>query len=92
MKKITLKEIDKENWQFALYENPNQDWIGDFVYSPESFVDLSMLILLSEEEKRKAKSNRSFLIELSQRIRSNFKEFQNRALKREEYEFILKQH
>ena len=47
MKKITLKEIDKENWQFALYENPNQDWIGDFVYSPESFVDLSMLIFFS---------------------------------------------
>ena len=88
--KIKLKEIDKENWRFVLYENPDEEWIGDFVYSPISFVDLSMLILLNEVEKGKAMINRNFLIELSEKIRDNYKEYLKRSLKREDYEFISK--
>lgn len=38
MDKIELKEIDRENWQFILYETTAKKWIGDFVYSPQSFI------------------------------------------------------
>ena len=76
--KIKLKKIDLENWRFVLYETENKDWIGSFVYSPVSFVDLSMLIILSPEEKNKAEIDRTFLIELSENIRNNYKEFLTR--------------
>jgi len=87
-KKIELKEIDKEHWKFVLYETSQNEWIGNFVYSPSSFVDLSMLILLSEDEKQEAMENRNFLIELSDEIRDNYKSFQDRALKRENYKLL----
>ena len=86
--KTKLKEIDREIWRFIIYETSKGDWVGDFVYSPISAVDLSMLILLNENEKSKAKANRNYLIELSESIRNNFKEYLKRSLNRDNYEFL----
>jgi len=83
MNKTQLIQIDIENWRFVLYEAPSKEWFGDFVYSPISVVDLSMLIKLSDDEKLKASKDRSFLIELSENIRNNHKTFLQRALDRE---------
>ena len=87
--KTKLREIDREHWRFVLYEGPDKGWVGDFVYSPISFVDLSMLISLSDAEKRKAMINRNYLIKLSEKIRNNYEYYLKRSLKREDYEFIL---
>src|SRR5690554_7855488 len=85
MTKTILKEIDQENWRFTLYESPDSKWYGDFIYSPQSFVDLSMLIALSDEEKKSALQNRNFLIELSEKIRNNYKDYLNRSLNQEDF-------
>jgi len=90
MTKTILKEIDQENWRFTLYESPDSKWYGDFIYSPQSFVDLSMLIELSDEEKKSALQNRDFLIELSEKIRNNYKDYLNRSLNHEDFEFDWK--
>ncbi len=87
MYKEYLKVIDKENWRFILYESQNGNWIGDFSYSPKSFIDLSLLIQLTDNEKTKAQNDRSFLIELSDLIRNNYNEFMNRALNRDKFQF-----
>lgn len=87
MTKTILTEIDKENWRFTLYESPDSNWYGDFIYSPQSFVDLSMLLKLSDEEKASASHNREFLIELSEKIRNNYKDYLQRALNRKDFEF-----
>ncbi|WP_420320503.1 hypothetical protein [Flagellimonas sp.] len=90
MTKTILKEIDQENWRFTLYESPDSNWYGDFIYSPQSFVDLSMLIKLSDEEKKSTLQNRGFLIELSEKIRNNHKDYLNRSLNKEDFEFDWK--
>jgi len=90
MTKTILKEIDQENWRFTLYESPDSKWYGNFIYSPQSFVDLTMLIALSDEEKKSALQNRDFLIELSEKIRNNYKVYLNRSLNQEDFEFDWK--
>jgi hypothetical protein len=90
MTKTILKKIDQENWRFTLYESPDSNWYGDFIYSPQSFVDLSMLIELSDEEKKSTLQNRDFLIELSEKIRNNYKDYLNRSLNQEDFEFDWK--
>ncbi len=90
MTKTLLKEIDEENWRFTLYESPDFNWYGDFIYSPQSFVDLSMLIELTDTEKKSALQNRDFLIELSEKIRNNYKHYLNRSLNQEDFEFDWK--
>ena len=85
--KIKLKKIDTENWRFVLYESETGDWIGRFIYSPASYVDLSMFITLNAEEKSKSKVDRNYLIELSENIRNNYKEFLIRSEK--ENKFII---
>jgi len=90
MTKMILKKIDQENWRFTLYESPDSKWYGCFIYSPQSFVDLSMLIELSDEEKKSALQNRDFLIELSEKIRNDYKDYLNRSLNQEDFEFDWK--
>jgi hypothetical protein len=85
--KANLTQIDKEDWRFILYETVNGRWIGDFVYSPQSFVDLSMLIELTDSEKALAQENRQYLIELSEIIRNNYNDYLKRALNRDNYLF-----
>ncbi len=87
MNKVSLTQIDKENWRFILYETINGKWIGDFVYSPQSFVDLSMLIELTDSEKALAEKERQFLIDFSETIRNNYNDYMKRALNRENYKF-----
>ncbi|QXP52503.1 hypothetical protein [Cellulophaga sp. HaHa_2_1] len=87
MQKILLNKIDQENWMFTLYENTNGIWYGDFMYSPSSFVDMSMLIELTDKEKKLAFENRFFLIELSEKIRTNYTIYQSRTLNQKDFEF-----
>lgn len=90
MTKTILKEIDQENWRFTLYESPDSNWYGNFIYSPKSFADLSMLIELSDDEKKSALHNRDFFIELSEKIRNNYNDYLNRSLNQEDFEFDWK--
>ncbi len=83
--KIKLKEIDREYWKFILYETPDEKWIGYFTYSPTSFVDLSMYIILSNEKKLKAKKNRDYLIELSENVRNNYKKYLKKSIDEENF-------
>lgn len=86
MPKINLTEIDDENWRFTLYETSDKKWISSFSYSPQSFIDLEMLIELTDDEKVKAESDRQFLIDMADRVRNNYKGFLERALNRDNYE------
>lgn len=87
MEKIKLTQIDQENWRFILYESQSGNWYGDFDYSPISFVDSSILIEFTEKEKRLASENRDYLIELSESIRKNYKDYEFRSLSPEAFEF-----
>jgi len=87
MEKANLTKIDVEKWRFILYETINGKWIGDFVYSPQSFVDLSMLIELTDSEKALAEKNRQYLIDFSEDIRNNQNDYLKRALNRDNYLF-----
>ena len=90
MKKTQLILSDKENWKFSLYTTPEDKWYCDFCYSPQSFIDLSMLIQLTDDEQKKAQSNREFLIELADNIRDNYKEYFSRSLDRSDFIFVDK--
>jgi hypothetical protein len=87
MEKIILTEIDKENWQYVLYETFDKNWICDIVYSPLSFVDLSMLIQLDNDQKSKIHLDRNYLLELTTKIRDNYKDYLSTALDRNRFEF-----
>jgi len=87
MSMIQLTKIDEEYWRFTLYESERGKWIADFTYSPKHFVDLSMLIELTDNEKIKSIQDRRFLIDLSERIRDNYADFFPRALIRKDYTF-----
>ncbi|WP_313374423.1 hypothetical protein [Chishuiella sp.] len=88
--KTTLKEIDGENWKFTLYESQDSNWYVDVVYSPRSFVDLSMLIKLNEEEKNTAINNRDNLIKLCDKIRDNYEHYQSKSINRDNFQFDWK--
>ncbi len=75
-----IKKLDMEPWQFTLYEVDDREWIVSFPYSPKSFVDSSMSILLTEEEKLNAKEDRQYLIGFSEKLRNNHAEYSDRAL------------
>ncbi len=83
--KIELTEIDTERWRFTLYQTSDQKWIADVVYSPTSHFDASMYIMLTKLEKRKAQENRAYLVEWSDNIRDNYKQFLGKALDRNDY-------
>ena len=82
---IELNQIDKENWRFILYEDKDGNWFGRFPYSPQSAVDLFMIIMLTNEEQKKAMSDRNFLIKLSDTIRNKYKDFLKRAIDRNQF-------
>jgi hypothetical protein len=88
MDRIRLTKIDKENWRFILYESVQKNWFVSFSYSPQSFVDLSMLIELTNDEKEKAKDNRQFLIDFSEKVRSNFKDYLARAKNTDDFVIV----
>ena len=90
MKKTILKEIDEENWKFTLYESQDSNWYVDVVYSPKSFVDLSMLIKLTEEEKKTVINSRENLIKLCDKIRDNYEDYLSQSINRENFEFDWK--
>ena len=83
--KKRLTKIDMERWRFVLYTDEDGDWFGDFSYAPKSWIDLSMLIQLTPEEKQQASNNRDFLIQLSEEIRNNFRNFFPRSEDRKKY-------
>lgn len=85
MPRIRLNKIDVERWRFILYETPDKKWIASFSYSPQSFIDLSMLIELKDDEKIKAEFNRQFLIEMADNVRSSHEKFIERALNHDNY-------
>lgn len=85
MSKTPLRQIDIERWMFVVYETPDEDWVVDFSYSPRSYIDLSMLIQLTDDEKDKAKIQREFLIELSHQIRAEPNTYFQRALSRDDF-------
>lgn len=87
MHKIKLNKIDIERWRFVLYETPDKKWIARFSYSPQSSVDLSMLIELTNDEKFKAESDRQYLIDMADNVRNSYKVFIERALNRKDYIF-----
>lgn len=57
------------------------DWVGMFSYSPKSYVDATLTINLSEQEKQKAKSDRNFLIDMANDIRKNYRNYFGRSEK-----------
>ena len=87
MSKENLTQIDIENWSFTLYETADGKWIGEFVYSPYSYIDWNMLIELTDLEKTIAQNNRQYLIDLSEAIKNNYKNYLHRALDRNNYHF-----
>ncbi|MCZ8329861.1 MAG: hypothetical protein O9282_00970 [Flavobacterium sp.] len=80
MEKIKLFQIDIENWRFTLYESQSKELYASFPYSPRSFIDLEIFIKLTEEEKIKAKNDRNFLLEISDDVRNNYKNYFSRTI------------
>ena len=78
MKKII--ELDDRAWEYTLYEVDDSEWIVSFAYSPKSYVDASLTIRLTEEEKKKAQQDSEFLSKLSKRLRNKYKDYYPRAL------------
>ncbi len=86
-KKQQLKKIDSVSWTYILYESSNQDWLCDFPYSPRSYVDISMLIRLTDEEKQKAQESKQFLFDFSKKFKDDHTLYYHREVKRSEYIF-----
>lgn len=88
IEKISITEIDRENWRFILYESEDETLYGSFVYSPQSFIDLSMIIELTEDEKRKYESSRIEFLKFADEIRFNHNEYIQRRLDEKKFKFI----
>lgn len=88
--KINLKEIAIERWRYILYESDDQDLYIHVHYSPVSFIDLSMLIKLTEQEKQNYLSDGEFLNKHSEQITYYFKDYLHRSLNPSEFNFIAK--
>jgi len=83
-----LHEIDREHWQFILYESDAGELFVDMVYSPVSVVDTTMLIRLNKEEENWARNDRERFVEHVGHMRYYFTRYIER---REDYEqFELK--
>jgi hypothetical protein len=80
LEKKKLFQVDIEHWRFTLYESENKELYASFPYSPMSFTDLEIFIKLTNEEEIKARNDRKFLIEVSEDVRDNYKEYFSRAL------------
>jgi hypothetical protein len=87
MNKINLVQVDIENWLFTIYESKDGIWFGNFTYSPQSFIDLSMLIEFNESEKLNAQNDRQFLINLSFSIRNNYQNYLSKSLDKSNFIF-----
>lgn len=85
--KIKLTKIDSEPWQFILYRGENNQLFAKFYYSPQSYIDLNLLIKLTEEESNNVKINRIFLIELATKIRNDYTKYIGRGLDLNQYQF-----
>lgn len=85
MPKIQLNKIDIERWRFVLYETPDKKWIARFSYSPQSFIDLAMLIELTDEEKNKAESDRQYLVDMADKVRNSYKDYIGKAINPDNY-------
>lgn len=86
MDNITLTEADSEAWQFTLYASTDGKLFGDFVYSPRSGVDVSMLIALTHDEMLAVKDNRDTLLVLAESIRNDYERYLPRSLSREGFD------
>ena len=79
-----------ERWRYILYESDHNDLYIDVPYSPVSFVDVSMLIKLNEEEKQNYLDDIDFLNKHSEKITYYFKDYLHRSLDRSQFNFIDK--
>jgi len=86
--KITLTEIDRENWRFILYKSASHQLFGDFIYSPKSSIHLSILIELSKEEAEIFKLGRKKFLQLCDRIRFNYENYLDRQLEKNNFQLI----
>jgi hypothetical protein len=87
MEKINLTEIAIERWRYILYETDTKDLYIDVSYSPVSFVDVSMLIKLNQEEKENHLNDSEFLKKHSEKISYYFKNYLHRSLDRSNFNF-----
>jgi hypothetical protein len=82
-----IVELDREPWHFILFEVDDDCWVVDFYYSPKSYVDSSLTIHLTDEEKLKTKNNRQFLVDFSIDLMNNPNKYFDRS---EDYSILLK--
>ena len=83
----TLHEIDREHWQFILFESEDGELFVDMVYSPVSVVDTSMLIRLNDDEIEWARNDRTRFVEHIGHMRYYFTRYIERS---EDYnQFVL---
>jgi RNAse (barnase) inhibitor barstar len=80
-----LVEIDRENWRYILYESNEGETYGDFIYSPQSFIDLSMLLKLNTYEVAYINKSRENKLKFADEIRSDSKKFIDKSLNRENF-------
>jgi hypothetical protein len=78
-----VEKLDVEPWKFIVYEVDELYWFVSFSYSPVSFVDLSMIIKLTDEEKINAELDRQFLIDFSDKLRNDYKPYLIRSVEPE---------
>jgi hypothetical protein len=55
-----VEKLDVEPWKFIVYEDDDLYWFESFSYRPVSFVDLSMIIKLTDEEQINSELERQF--------------------------------
>lgn len=87
IEKIVLKEFDSEPWSYTMYRSDDGRLVGDFCYSPKSFADSSMLILLNEDELEELRNTRGFYSRMAKKVRENYEAYRHRALDRSAFEF-----
>lgn len=85
MEQTALLMIDIESWRFCLYEAPNNDLYCDFIYSPVSYADFSLLLKLTPQETEKVKADRNNLLAMADHVRDNYKNYFDRAVKGKDF-------
>lgn len=86
--KIKLIKIAQENWKYTLYKSEDNRLFGSFVYSPQSYIDVSMLIELNSQEITEYNADVEAISRLSEKIRNNHLNYQQRALDSNNFYFI----
>ena len=86
---MKIEQIAEQPWEYTLYLVNETNFVLSVPYEPRSGVGADLTILLTEEEVLKYKEEDTWLDIFSKNIRSNFRDYFERAKVTKESGYLI---